>query len=297
MTWPQASIELTEPDLRDLLNEQCPDLGHLELSRENEGFDNVLWRLGEEYLVRLPRRIEAVALLENEIKWLPQLAPRLNLPVSCPVRTGVPSRAFPWPWVVTKWFAGTPGDRAAPIASPSSAEGLASFLRSLHQRAPDGAPQNPWRSVALARRADQFEERVTSVEGLVDVPEVRRVWRQALDTPQFSGLPVWIHGDLHPGNVITKSGALYAIVDFGDLCAGDPATDLAGAWMLLQPDLLPRFLDAYGDCNESLIRRSMGWAALFAVMFVSLGLRGRSSNVDVGRRTLESIVRYERSID
>ncbi|MFZ1062499.1 MAG: aminoglycoside phosphotransferase family protein [Acidimicrobiales bacterium] len=293
MTWPEANIELAERDLRTLLTTQCPDIGDLELTRETEGFDNVLWRLGDDFVVRLPRRKEAVTFLENEIRWLPQLAARVTLPISCPVRIGLASATFPWPWVVTNWYAGTPGDRIGPVASLESAHDFGSFLRSLHQGAPDEAPRNPWRSVELAQRAVTFEERMVSLEGLVDASSVRRVWRQALEAPVFAGPPVWLHGDLHPANVIVASGALRAVVDFGDLCAGDPATDLAGAWMLFPPELVPAVWDAYGDVDESLIRRSIGWAALFGVMFVNLGRQGRTSYGDVGRRTLENIVRYE----
>jgi aminoglycoside phosphotransferase (APT) family kinase protein len=78
MTWPEATIVLDERDLRDLLEAQFPSHANLALSRANEGFDNVLWRLGERYLVRLPRRVEAVPLMENEIRWMPELAPRLR---------------------------------------------------------------------------------------------------------------------------------------------------------------------------------------------------------------------------
>jgi aminoglycoside phosphotransferase (APT) family kinase protein len=294
MTWPEASNVLDERALRSLLEAQFPEWSDLVLSRVDEGFDNVLWRLGEEYLVRLPRRSEAVGLLENEIMWLPELAPRLPLPVPRPLGVGAPSNTFPWPWVVTTWFEGTPGDLVGAVTSSSSAQGLGAFLRALHVPAPGNAPNNPWRGVPLANRADQMEERLVLVEGLVDSSEVRRVWREALDAPPFEGLPTWLHGDMHPANVIVRSGSLCAVVDFGDLCAGDPASDLAGAWMLLAPELLPEFLDAYGEHDEALIRRSLGWAALFGTMFVGLGLgvRGRSSYLGVGRRTLENVAHY-----
>ncbi|MCP2342258.1 phosphotransferase [Actinomadura rupiterrae] len=42
-----------------------------------------------------------------------------------------------------------------------------------------------------------------------------------------------MHGDLHPANVVVSDGTLAGIVDFGDLLAGDPAWDLAAAWVLL----------------------------------------------------------------
>ena len=33
-------------------------------------------------------------------------------------------------------------------------------------------------------------------------------------------------------NLVTRGGTLAAVIDFGDLTAGDPATDLAAAWLV-----------------------------------------------------------------
>ncbi|HAW29186.1 MAG TPA: aminoglycoside phosphotransferase, partial [Planctomycetaceae bacterium] len=44
---------------------------------------------------------------------------------------------------------------------------------------------------------------------------------------------VWLHGDLHPRNVIIRDGTLVGVIDWGDLNGGDAATDLACAWLLL----------------------------------------------------------------
>jgi hypothetical protein len=62
--------------------------------------------------------------------------------------------------------------------------------------------------------------------------------------------------------------------------------------MFLSHELLGDFLDAYGEHDEGLIARSLGWAALFGTMFVSLGMEGRANYLDVGKRTLESVVRF-----
>jgi aminoglycoside phosphotransferase (APT) family kinase protein len=35
--------------------------------------------------------------------------------------------------------------------------------------------------------------------------------------------------------VLTADGTFCGVIDFGDLCAGDPACDLASSWILL-PD-------------------------------------------------------------
>ena len=40
------------------------------------------------------------------------------------------------------------------------------------------------------------------------------------------------------------------VVDVGDHCAGEPATDLAGGLLTLPFDALPDFLDAYGPVDQ-----------------------------------------------
>jgi aminoglycoside phosphotransferase (APT) family kinase protein len=37
---------------------------------------------------------------------------------------------------------------------------------------------------------------------------------------------------MHQANIVTVDGNLAGVIDFGELCAGDPATDIALAWML-----------------------------------------------------------------
>lgn len=53
------------------------------------------------------------------------------------------------------------------------------------------------------------------------------------------------------------------MIDFGDLCAGDPALDLAAAWILL-PDRasIDRFRSNHPLARDSATwRRARGWAA------------------------------------
>jgi hypothetical protein len=53
--------------------------------------------------------------------------------------------------------------------------------------------------------------------------DARHVWAQAVAAPAWEDAPVWLHGDLHPANVIVSDGTLSGVIDFGELCAGDPA--------------------------------------------------------------------------
>lgn len=133
------SFEIDENLVRSLVQEQHPDLAGLDVREVAGGWDNQLWRLGDELAVRMPRTERAPSLLRKEHRWLPALAPRLPLPVPTPMRIGAPSTRFPRPWTIATWVPGEPADRA-PISNDSAADTLAGFLKALHVKAPADAP-------------------------------------------------------------------------------------------------------------------------------------------------------------
>lgn len=286
MVTPEAEIVLDEAAVRQLLAEQHPDLAERALVHLDAGWDNVLWRLGDDLAVRLPRRETARVLAEREHRWLPELAPHLPLPVPVPLRTGAPSSTFPWPWSVVPWIDGEPADRAPMADTPTSARRLGAFLRALHRPAPPDAPRNSYRGVPVADRTTTVDERLAALAGEVDGDALRALWAAACAAPRWSGPPVWLHGDLHPANVLTAGGELAAVIDFGDLCAGDPATDLAAAWMHLDVAHHRDLVGAYGGADDALWARARGWAVLFGLMLLAIGLDDKPTYEPVGRRTL-----------
>jgi hypothetical protein len=65
------------------------------------------------------------------------------------------------------------------------------------------------------------------------------------------------------------------VIDFGDMCAGDPATDLSAAWILLPAGATSRFFDAYARADEATITRARGWAVVRALNLIGIGQNGR----------------------
>jgi aminoglycoside phosphotransferase (APT) family kinase protein len=263
-------IKIDEELVRSLLQDQHPDLAGLAIREVVGGWGNIMWRLGEELAVRLPRLARAQALLRSEQRWLPALASQLPLPVPMPVRVGEPSALFPETWTVTRWVAGVPADQE-PISRPDAADSLAEFLRALHRAAPDDAPANPTHGGSLTTHASGIEGWLAVLAPGDPVGAARQVWDDAVAAPEWDGAPSWIHGDLHPANVVVADGMLCGVIDFGELCAGDPAADLAAAWVLLPAGTASRFLDAYGIADDAMIRRARGWAVLRALVLISIG--------------------------
>jgi aminoglycoside phosphotransferase (APT) family kinase protein len=257
-----------------LLREQHPDLADLEIRDVAGGWGNQQFRLGDELAVRLPRYGDAPFQLRHEQKWLPVLAERLPLPVPVPVRIGEPSELFEHPWMVMRWVAGEPADRT-PITRAESAESLAAFLAALHHDAPDDAPANPRHAGPSAVQPGDFEWWLDKIEGHPSADDALAVWQKAAAAPVWQGAPQFLHGDLHPANVIVRDGGLAGVVDFGDMGAGDPAIDLSAAWILLPAGSANRFFEAYGRADEADIARARGWAVMRALNLISIGRAGR----------------------
>jgi aminoglycoside phosphotransferase (APT) family kinase protein len=284
---PAAEVDIDAALVRALLASQHPDLADLNIEPVDAGWDNAMFRLGEELSVRLPRRGIAAALIEHEQRWLPTLAPHLPLPAPAPVRMGRPGEGYPWSWSVLPWLAGGPADLDEP--GDDQGEVLGGFLKALHERPlPPDAPSNPVRGVPLAQRRPAIEDRMQRVaeRGDVITPVVRQTWAKALAAP-LDTRPVWLHGDLHAKNVLTLEGRISAVVDWGDMCGGDRATDLASIWVLLaSPSSRERAMAAYGGMSESTWLRARGWAASFGVVALDAGRVDDPRLAAIGERTL-----------
>lgn len=285
---PPADVALDVDGVRALLVEQHPDLAALPVVEVESGWDNAMFRLGDALAVRLPRRKVAAPFTANELRFLPEIARRATLPVPAPVRVGRPGAGYPWSWSVVPWLDGTPGDLAPPDADQATV--LADFLRSIHVEPPPDAPRNASRGVPLREREVSIEPRLRRLEAATDAvtPAIRAAWRDGGAAP-IDVDPTWIHGDLHARNVLVRDGALVAVVDWGDLTAGDPATDLASVWMLL-PTLASRqrALELYAP-SEATLRRARGWAVLFAAVLLDTGRVDEPRHAAMGATTFARI--------
>ena len=299
---PSAEVQVTERLVRDLLRAQHPDLADLSLSLVAAGWDNAMWRLGDGLAVRLPRRELAAHLVLHEQQWLPLLAPALSVPIPVPVRTGTPALGYPWGWSVLEWIEGHHAIELAPEDTGPLADPLAAFVASLHRPAPSDAPRNPFRGVPLAERDEILRGRLDALPTTVRGP-AEIVWTEALAAPAWAGPPVWLHGDLHPGNlVVSDDGSLAAVVDFGDLCSGDPAVDLAVAWYLFDRTGREHFIELVSATHpglsdpglshegpDPLWRRARAWALSFATALLTQS-DDNPEYLALGERTLEAVL-------
>ena len=122
--------------------------------------------------------------------------------------------------------------------------------------------------------ADFLQE--ATERGLIADPDaVREVWDDAVAASDWTGPALWLHGDLHPANLLTRDGNFCGVVYFGDMCAGDPACDLAACWMVLPDGVTDLFHQRYSSAtDEATMRRARGWAVVKALACILIGDAG-----------------------
>lgn len=287
---PLADVTIDDATVARLIAEQFPSLSQLPLRFFASGWDNTTYRLGEELAVRLPRIRGAVELLVKEQTFLPRLAPQVDVAVPVPLHVGAPSPAYPWPFSIVPWRRGT--DATETSLSPSEAGKLGRFLRVLHGCDASGLTPIAWRGGPLAERAGDVRERLAALrERNVPVPlqqlerateRFERAVRLPIDVPSC-----WIHGDLHPKNLISDAGALSSVIDWGDMNLGDRANDLACVWLLFDRAHHAEFWRGYGAVSTATRERSLGWAIFFGVTLLLAGLENQPEFLAAGALALE----------
>ena len=252
------------PLVRRLLAEQFPEWAELSLERvPSSGTDNALYRLGDDMVVRLPRIDWAVAGLQRELEWLPKLAPLLPVSAPVPLAEGRPSEGYPWGWAVYEWL---PGENP-PVGGGGNSAALARDLAGLlgaFQRIDIAGPSSR-RGLPLASQDEWTRAALSELRGTIDTAAATAAWEEALRTPVWSRPPVWLHGDLFPGNLLVERGRLSAVIDFALVGMGDPACDLIAAWSLF-PRATREVFRAELTVDDATWARGRGWALSVALV-------------------------------
>jgi aminoglycoside phosphotransferase (APT) family kinase protein len=141
----------------------------------------------------------------------------------------------------------------------------------------------------LNERAFAVAERLEQLGNVVDRDAVSRSWAELVETPPWPGAPVWVHGDLHPANILVDRRTIVGVIDFGDLAAGDPAVDLAVAWMLFAREVRSAFRAAGGEIDDHTWARARGWALHLALAYL-VNSADNEVMASIGRHTLAAVL-------
>ncbi|WP_137994175.1 aminoglycoside phosphotransferase family protein [Streptomyces vilmorinianum] len=283
--------------VRRLIAAQFPQWAELPVTRvPSAGTDNDMYRLGDGLAVRLPKTAETARSIGKEQRWLPHLAPHLPLPVPVPVGNGVPGEGYDLPWAVYDWLDGA-NAFDEPIADLAhAAVELGRFGAALRRVDATGGPRSS-RGGHVTEWADGSMEgaiRDLGDEGVFDPDVVTEVWESVLRLPQWDDRPpVWVHGDLLPGNLLARDGRLSAVIDFGAIGTGDPACDMIAAWSLLTAETRPLFREA-AEVDDATWARGRGWALCWGVVSEHYFRDTNPVLATVARRTrAEALAEYE----
>lgn len=252
--------------VQSLLASQFPEWAGLPLQKvDSAGTDNAIYRLGSDLAVRLPRIDWAVDQIASDFRWLPWLQAQLPLQIPRPIARGRPTANYPWPWGVYAWLVGENAINATP-KRPDQA--LIQFLHALQQIDSQAGPppaSTTSRGVPLIQRDSATRAAIGEAQALLDAERVLAVWEHALHLEPWPHAPIWIHGDLHAGNVLVVDGNINAVIDFGALAVGDPACDLLPAWNMFDRQMRLQFRQAMA-VDAATWLRGRGWALSVAVI-------------------------------
>jgi len=259
-------FHIDETLVHKLIQGEFPHWTGLPLYRvPSAGTDNALYRLGDEMVVRLPRIDWAVGDIDKECEWLPKIATFLPTAIPKPIAKGNPTQDYPWTWGIYSWLEGTNPKVGHLSDSATLTKDLINFIKALWKvDLPNGPISN--RGVLLKKRQDlEVRKALKQLKGMIDIGATTDIWEEILKVPEWSKPPVWVHGDLAPGNLLLKNDRLHAVIDFGNLGIGDPACDLIIAWNLLPASERPMFRAGL-DVDDATWQRGRGWALSCALI-------------------------------
>lgn len=285
--------EITEALVRRLIAAQFPQWATLPVTRVVPGgWDNRTFRLGDDMLVRLPSATGYVPQVEKEHRWLPRLAPHLPLPIPVPLGIGTPAFGYPFPWSIYRWIE---GERAidAPIADDTRfAIDVAQFLVALQRidagDGPAAGVHSFFRGGPLAVYNAESRNAIVALDGQIDSERATVVWDAAL-AAAWHGPPVWVHGDLAPGNLLVRDGRLCAVLDFGCSAVGDPACDLVLAWTFLSGASREAFRATLG-LDDGTWARARGWALWKALIVAARHADTNAPEAAASRQIIDAVL-------
>jgi aminoglycoside phosphotransferase (APT) family kinase protein len=275
--------------VNQLLKEQFPQWVNLNLELIHPaGTDNVMYRLGSDKVVRLPRTKRSAISLEKEHRWLSKLAPCLPIKIPMILGEGRPSDNYPLPWLICSFLEGQNLMEGNSLDYSQAAVDLGNFVAAMQKIDAKGGPKCR-RGQPLAMRNQEMQESIPLMSDLYDTTLLTSVWERALKEPTWEEDPVWIHGDLHAGNLLVENGRVTAVVDFGLAGIGDPASDLMLAWTLLTQETRLIFRSIVKP-EEATWKRGRAWAFTLGVVAYPYYCNSNPTFAKLAKRAIDEVL-------
>ena len=230
----QSVPTIDAPLVRQLVAEQFPEFSGLDVRPvTTSGWDNRTFHLGNRMLARFPSTSRYAPQVRKEQFWLPKLAEYLPVEIPKPIALGMPAFGFPFEWSIYEWIEGHTLASDDKTDHKVVAYELAKFLKALQHIDVSGAPKpdqnNFFRGGSLNFYDTEVREAASALRDVYPDASIIEIWERGLKS-SWERPAVWVHGDVSANNILLQDGHLHAVIDFGQLAAGDPACDLAIAW-------------------------------------------------------------------
>ncbi|KEQ24860.1 aminoglycoside phosphotransferase family protein [Paenibacillus tyrfis] len=289
-------VDINVSLVEQLVSAQFPQWSHLRVKPVDlSGWDNRTFRLGHEMSVRLPSAEGYAAQVEKEQQWLPRLAPHLPLPIPTPLAMGVPSNEYPWHWSIYGWIEGGNASFGSIDSHNDFADQLSQFISAMQKIDASGGPQpgphNSYRGASVSVYDEQTRKAISMLDGKINTDAATEIWEAALKATRNIP-PVWVHGDVHPTNLLVKEGRLCAVIDFGCSAVGDPACDLTIAWTFFSGESRETFRAGL-MVDDYTWHRARGWALWKALITLADHTNTNVSKIEEAQRTINEVISDE----
>jgi aminoglycoside phosphotransferase (APT) family kinase protein len=279
-----ADWEVSDELVQVLIYSQFSQLASMPIRRIGQGYDNMVYLVGETFVFRFPRRKIAIQLLRMEGKMLPKLEDFITVPYSKPLFYGVGNDDYPAPFLGYTYLSGSFPLGLTDYQRASSASTLAQFLVNLHTFPIKVALENnvlyDSRDILnITLRKEKMLRFMTVLTPHLQDEEIRKLFAylHQLKTDNVKPRDVFLHGDLHFKNIIVNEASqVSGIIDWGDMNIGHPACDLSIGYSFLPSYVRQSFFEEYGEVDEE----TKNLARLIAIYIPMLLLMQAIDNKD-----------------
>lgn len=274
-----------------LIGRSFPELRGRPIRPLAEGWDNTVFIVGEDLVFRFPRRAMALPGVRREIAVLPVIAPIVPLTIPAPVYIGMDDHLDdPWPFFGARLVPGRELALAAlsGAARVPAAEAAGAFLRKLHApetlaatKAATGEPlphdpmHRAWPRSRMTDTRNLLETLVKNGAWTFDV-RIDHLLEAAVELDAPKSESALVHGDLHIRHLLVDATDSQAratgVIDWGDVCIGDPAVDLSLGFAAFEGEARQAFFASYGDIEEEQELRARALAVRLSATLATYAL-------------------------
>jgi aminoglycoside phosphotransferase (APT) family kinase protein len=284
----ENEIEIDISVVQELISNQFSQWAGLPIEPvASMGTDNALFRVGDALQARLPRIHWALDNIDKEFTWLPRIKPFVSVPITTPLHIGKPIKQYPFNWAIYDWLEGENPEPGCPNCCSQFVQDIVDFIKQMRKINLPDSPRAA-RGMPLIVRDEPTRKAIKELDGVIDTSLATNIWEEALAVPYWDRRPVWVHGDLLPGNILIRDGRLSGVIDFSCMGLGDPACDLIVAWNLLDASARTIFRSLL-EVDDNTWIRGQAWALSQSLLILPYYKDSNPALVDVANYTLSGI--------